>query len=206
MASIIVTGFKQGYEKGPDGTLIPCDWVSWVPINSPQSMGNAEKVRRLDPEKALAKLPEGTDGGDKIAYMRTIWAEIEPAYKAWKEGRELPVNGTPLAAWPGIEPETAEVFRLAGIRTVEGVRDMNDSLRSKVRLPNTRELQELAKLYLENSGAAAAAEREAAKDRQIADMAERMAAMEEMLKAHMPQQADTPEPEPEEAKGRRKAA
>ncbi|WDR03625.1 hypothetical protein PSQ19_06025 [Devosia algicola] len=39
----------------------------------------------------------------------------------------------------------------------------------------------LARLYLENSGAAAAAEREAAKDRKIAEMQERMEAMEAML-------------------------
>lgn len=201
MADIIVTGFRQGYEKArtEDGkeVLVECDWVSWVPINSPQSTGNEDKVRRLDPEKALAKLPEGTDGGEKIGYMRTIWAAVEPAYRAWKEGRELPLNGTPLAAWPGITPETAEVFRLAGVRTVEAVRDMSEGLRAKVRLPNVRELQELAKLYLENTGATAAAEREAAKDRQIAEMqentrlmAERMAAMEEMLATLKPTAAE----------------
>jgi hypothetical protein len=117
--------------------------------------------------------------------MRHMWATIEPAYLAWKEGREVPLNGTPLAAWPGVTPEQAEVFRLAGIRSVEQVRDLTDSLRAKVRLPNTRELQDLAKLYLENTGVAAAAEREAAKDRQIADMAERMEAMEALLKDAM---------------------
>jgi hypothetical protein len=122
--------------------------------------------------------------------MRHMWATIEPAYLAWKEGREVPLNGTPLAAWPGVTPEQAEVFRLAGIRSVEQVRDLTDSLRAKVRLPNTRELQDLAKLYLENTGVAAAAEREAAKDRQIADMAERMEAMEALLKDAM-----TPKPE-----------
>ena len=142
-------------------------------------MGNSERVDRLDPENI--RLPDGANGGEKIAYMRHIWAVVEPAYKAWKEGREVPLNGTPLVAWPGVTPEQAEVFRMAGIRSVEQVRDMTDGIRSKVRLPNTRELQELAKLYLENSGAAAAAEREAAKDRMIADMAERMEAMEALL-------------------------
>jgi hypothetical protein len=183
MADILITGFTQKYAKDKDGNLQTVDWVSWVPTHAPQTMGNSERVDRLNPDNI--KLPDGANGGEKIAYMRHMWATIEPAYLAWKEGREVPLNGTPLAAWPGVTPEQAEVFRLAGIRSVEQVRDLTDSLRAKVRLPNTRELQDLAKLYLENTGVAAAAEREAAKDRQIADMAERMEAMEALLKDAM---------------------
>lgn len=191
MADILITGFTQKYTKDKDGNLKTVDWVSWVPTHAPQSMGNSERVNSLNP--ANIKLPDGANGGDKIAYLTHMWATIEPAYLAWKEGREVPLNGTPLAAWPGVTPEQAEIFRLAGIRSVEQVRDMTDGIRSKVRLPNTRELQDLAKLYLENSGAAAAAEREAAKDRQIADMAERMEVMEAMLKDAM-----APKAEPDE--------
>lgn len=191
MADILITGFTQKYIKDKEGNLVTVDWVSWVPTHAPQTMGNSERVDRLDPENI--KLPDGANGGEKTAYMRHMWATIQPAYLAWKEGREVPLNGTPLAAWPGVTPEQAEVFRLAGIRSVEQVRDLTDGLRSKVRLPNVRELQELAKLYLENSGAAAAAEREAAKDRQIADMAERMEAMEALLKDAMAPKDDTDE-------------
>jgi len=187
MPSILITGFVEKYSKGPDGELVPVDWVSWVPLHAPQSMGNTERVDRLNP--ANIKHVEGQDdselAGMKAQHMSAIWSEIEPAYAAWKEGRELPLNGTPLAAWPGITNEQAEIFRLAGVRTVEQVRDMSDGVRGRVRLPNVRELQDLAKIYLENSGATAAAEREAAKDKLIAEMQERMAAMEEMLRSGM---------------------
>lgn len=183
MPSILITGFTQKYAKDSDGKPVPVDWVSWVPLHAPQAMGNSERVDRLNP--ANIKNRDGSDdselAGMKVQHMSAIWADIEPAYSAWKEGREIPLNGTPLAAWPGITPEQAEIFRLSGVRSVEQVRDMSEGVRSKVRLPNTRELQELAKLYLENTGVAAAAEREAAKDRVIADMAERMEAMEAML-------------------------
>jgi hypothetical protein len=175
VSNIIITGFRQTYDKAGK----PVDWVMWVPAHAPQAMGNEERVNDLDPSRA--KVREGAQSSEKMAYMNTVWAAVEPAYKAWKEGREMPLNGTALAAWPGITPEQAEIFRLAGVRTVEQVRDMSDSVRTRVRLPNTRELQELARMFLENTGAAAAAEREAAKDRQIAEMAERMAAMEELL-------------------------
>lgn len=194
MSQILITGFHQKYKKDADGNLTPVDWVSWVPVNAPQTIGNSERVDRLNP--ANVKLPEGANGGDKLAYMGMIWAEVEPAYKAWKEGREVPLNGMPLAAWPGITPEQAEIFRMSGIRTVEGVRDMTDSMRSKVRLPNTRELQALAGTFLENSDAAKAAEREAEKDRQIVEMRERMEAMEALLEERTnpaPKTEDDPE-------------
>jgi len=183
MPSILITGFTQKYTKGADGKPVPVDWVSWVPLHAPQAMGNSERVDRLNP--ANIKNRDGSDdselAGMKVQHMSAIWADIEPAYSAWKEGREIPLNGTPLAAWPGITPEQAEIFRLSGVRSIEQVRDMSEGVRSKVRLPNVRELQDLARIFLENTGVAAAAEREAAKDRVIADMAERMEAMEAML-------------------------
>ncbi|MEQ9634604.1 MAG: hypothetical protein RLW68_00820 [Devosia marina] len=179
MAHIIVTGFRQTY--GADGK--PIDWVKWVPIHSPQTMGNEDRVDHMNPENIKGR--DGANQSEKVAYMTAIWKDIEPAYTAWREGREIPLNGTPLAAWPGITPEQAEIFRLTGIRTVEAVRDMTELQRAKVRLPNSRDLQELAKAFLENSDAAKAAQREAEKDRQIADMAERMAAMEAMLEQAM---------------------
>lgn len=179
MAHIIVIGFRQTY--GADGK--PIDWVKWVPIHSPQTMGNEDRVDHLNPDNI--KHRDGANQSEKVAYMTAIWKDIEPAYTAWREGREIPLNGTPLAAWPGITPEQAEIFRLSGIRTVEALRDMTEMQRGKVRLPNARELQELAGKFLENSDAAKAAAREAEKDRQIADMAERMAAMEAMLEQAM---------------------
>lgn len=200
MSTILITGFAQKYGKGPEGQLIPVDWVTWVPLHAPQSMSNTERVDRLNP--ANIKNREGGEDselmGMKEQHMSAIWSEIEPAYAAWKEGREVPLNGTPLAAWPGITPEQAEIFRLAAVRSVEQVRDMSDTVRSKVRLPNVRELQELARIFLENSGAAAAAEREAAKDRQIAEMAERMEAMEAMLEQVTRPAAQSEPDEPED--------
>ncbi|TIO41015.1 MAG: hypothetical protein E5X98_27555 [Mesorhizobium sp.] len=50
-----------------------------------------------------------------------------------------------------------------------------------MRLPNMRDLRKQAGLFLANSDAAKAAEREAAKDAQIAELVERQAAMEAMI-------------------------
>lgn len=180
---IRILKFWQGSEMGKEGEYVPCDFVSWQPrFNSEGGapyLANTEKVRRLDPENV--HLPEGADGGDKLMHMNAIWSVIKPAYDAWKQGMEMPESGTPLGIWTALSPEDIDGFRAAGIKTVEEVRDLTENQAAKVRVPNARGLRAMAKLFLENIGANAAAEREAQKDAIIADMAERMAAMEQML-------------------------
>jgi len=41
------------------------------------------------------------------------------AYKAWKEGEELPVDGVPIKGWPILSPSAQKDILAAGIRTVE---------------------------------------------------------------------------------------
>jgi hypothetical protein len=184
---IRILKFWQGSEMGKEGEYVPCDYVSWQPrFNSEGGapyLANTEKVRRLNPDNV--HLPEGADGGDKLMHMNAIWSVIGPAYEAWKQGMEIPENGTALGIWNALSPEDIEAFRAAGIKTVEEVRDLTENQAAKVRIPNARAMRHMAKLFLDNMGASAAAEREAQKDLIIADMAERMAAMEEMLKEKM---------------------
>jgi hypothetical protein len=198
---IRVIGFKTSYEKLPvkgdpvaercdvkgyklDASnrrildLQPEDWVTYSPSHSPLNTRTTERVRHLLPDPSL--MGEDQDG-EKLRFMTARWNQIEPAYDAFKQGREIPINGTALAAWSGVTPEQAEVLRTAGIRTVEEVRDLPDGQLDRVRLPNMRDLRKQAGLFLENTDAAKAAEREAAKDAQIAELVERQAAMEAMI-------------------------
>ncbi|RUW70008.1 hypothetical protein EN858_17475 [Mesorhizobium sp. M4B.F.Ca.ET.215.01.1.1] len=198
---IRVIGFKTSYEKLPvkgdpvkekcdhkgyklDASnrrmleLQPEDWVTYSPSHSPLNTRTTERIRHLIPDPSL--MGEDQDG-EKLRFMTARWNQIEPAYVAFKSGQEIPLNGTALAAWSGVTPEQAEVLRTAGIRTVEEVRDLTDGQLDRVRLPNMRDLRKQAALFLENSDAAKAAEREAAKDAQIAELVERQAAMEAMI-------------------------
>ncbi|WP_434723043.1 hypothetical protein [Mesorhizobium sp. RIZ17] len=198
---IRVIGFKTSYEKLPvkgdpvaekcdvkgyrlDASnrrileLQPEDWVTYSPSHSPLNTRTTERVRHLLPDPSL--MGEDQDG-EKLRFMTARWSQIEPAYEAFKAGREIPLNGTALAAWSGVTPEQADVMRTAGIRTVEEVRDLPDGQLDRVRLPNMRDLRKQAGLFLANSDAAKAAEREAAKDRQIEELIERQAAMEAMI-------------------------
>ncbi|RWH32482.1 hypothetical protein [Mesorhizobium sp.] len=198
---IRVIGFKTSYEKLPvkgdpvrekcdtkgyklDASnrrileLQPEDWVTYSPSHSPLNTRTTERVRHLLPDPSL--MGEDQDG-EKLRFMTARWSQIGSAYEAFKAGREIPLNGTALAAWSGVTPEQAEVLRTAGIRTVEEVRDLPDGQLDRVRLPNMRDLRKQAGLFLANSDAAKAAEREAAKDAQIAELVERQAAMEAMI-------------------------
>ncbi|TGS47531.1 MULTISPECIES: hypothetical protein [unclassified Mesorhizobium] len=198
---IRVIGFKTSYEKLPvkgdpvtekcdlkgyklDASvrrileLQPEDWVTYSPSHSPLNTRTTDRVRHLIPDPSL--MGEDQDG-EKLRFMTARWMQIEPAYEAFKNGREIPINGTALAAWSGVTPDQAEVLRTAGIRTVEEVRDLTDGNLDRVRLPNMRDLRKQAGLFLANSDAAKAAEREAAKDATIAELVERQAAMEAMI-------------------------
>lgn len=156
------------------------DWVTFAPAHSPLATGNTERVRHLIPDPT--RVGEDQDGA-KLVFMAARWAQIEPAYDAWKKGQDLPISGTPLTVWPGLNADQVAVLRQVGIRSVEEIRDLSETQISRVPLPNVRELKQQAYLFLENTGAAAAAAREVEKDQIIASMQERMADMEKLLDA-----------------------
>lgn len=172
----------RGYKLDAKGnrviTLQEEHWVSYSPAHSPLNTMTQERVRHMIPDPDRMG---NDDDGEKLKFMQYRWSQIEPAYEAFRSGREIPVNGTPLAAWSGIIPEQAEVLRQNGIRSVEEVAALTDTQIDRIKLPNVRDMRSQAKLFLDNSDKAQIAEREAKKDAVIAEMAERMAAMEALL-------------------------
>jgi hypothetical protein len=48
-------------------------------------------------------------------------------YQAFKDGRELPMEGTPLASWPRVTRSRVEELAFAHIRTVEQYAAVNDA-------------------------------------------------------------------------------
>lgn len=170
------------------------DWVEYVNRVNDQGMPTSSiqiRMREIDPKNMRVDPTQG--GGEKEMFFKSRWDQIEPFYDAWKEGNELPQSGTPLALWAGLTAEQANVFKLAGIRSVEEIRDMNGADEARVRLPNLTDIKRMAGLYLQSAGATEAAAREAAKDATIAAMAERMEAMEEMLRAQASASQETDE-------------
>jgi hypothetical protein len=154
---------------------VPTDWVHYTSGDAFSEAGQVthstwEKVSRLMPPASLAN----DDGGDKMNALRGQWQQIEPHYSAWKAGSEIPDDGTPLGAWPGVSSVQAEVLRKVGLNTVQKVAATPEAMLSRPPLPNMRELRSQALLWLESRD-------KAALEKQLAEQSEQIAAMMEML-------------------------
>lgn len=174
-------GFKLN-EKGKRVVEnVETDWVTYAPAHSPLGANTTERIRHLKPTEEII----AGENAEKTRFMMARWAAIEPSYSAWKAGHEMPTTGTPLSQWPGVSTAMADELKKYAIRTVEDVRDLGEGQLEKIRLPNMRTLRDQAKAFLENVGSAAAAEREAARDSQIADLQAALLAQKEQLDAAM---------------------
>ena len=166
---IRVVEFKQDFVNGKQ-----VDMVLIAP--SGEAHMKTQTWHRVSKLRPSGKVGDTQRNSDTFIAMEARWSVIEPAYQAWKSGSELPETGTPLAAWAGVTKEQADLLKSMAIRTVEDVCTMDENTFTKLPFPNGRKLPQLAKEFLEGADAAA-------KDKRIAEMEERMAAMTEMLEA-----------------------
>jgi hypothetical protein len=167
MSDFVVCGFKNEYNADR-----ATEWVELAP--SGEAFDRTRTWHRIKDIRPPEKVD--TQRADSMSYkvMQARWDIISPKYEAWKRNEDLPEDGTPLAAWSGVSPEQAAHLRAMGIKTVEGVRDMGEGVFTRLPFPNARQLPKLAANFLASVG-------DAEKDRELVEMRERMAAMEEML-------------------------
>ena len=120
------------------------DMVAYAPIGKANMQLCIEAVARL--AKVIAVEP----GNENIAVLMANkrWEVIKRHYDAWKHGNEVPLNGTPLAAWPGVTSEQVTVLKTMGIRTIEEIRDASEAIITRFPFPAARELQRSAGLFL----------------------------------------------------------
>ena len=175
--TIVVLSFDTTYGKGPDGKPKEIEWVTYAPAHMAHYAQTRERVDFMNPAN-LRHVSDDENGAKKTDFMRYRWAQIETAYKAWKSGNEIPVDGTPLAAWSGLNAAQANVFRSMGIKSVEMIANMNDAVMQRVQLPGVREIIRQAEVFLESKGDAEMAER-------MAKMEAHNAALSEQLEAAM---------------------
>lgn len=180
-----ILGFETRYKK--DGTAV--DWVEYTSRDAITETGSythttSARVSDLRPPEEI----DNDNAGLRMAAMQARWAQIGPAYEAWKTGQELPEDGTPLGAWSGVTPGQAKALRDIGIATVEAVRDLPESVIAKPPFPGLRDLKRLAHDWLEGRSLAAVTA-------ENASLRERMEAMEAMLAEQM-----TAKPAPRRAK------
>lgn len=172
-----IVKFETRYEAGKD----PVDWAELAPAG--ESFGSTRtwvRVKDVTPPERLQNATEAqiAEMNDFDARMALRWNIIGPAYEAFKRSEDIPLDGLPLAAWPGVTASQADVLKGMGIRTVQEVVEMGEGATSRLKWPNARKLPQMAASYLEGQDMAA-------KDAEIAAMQERMEVMEAMLEENV---------------------
>lgn len=179
LSTVVIIGFHTTYEKThATGNMDrPIDWVTYAPIHAANSTRIVAPVKSIMPPQNMAR----DKGGLKMNLMRHRWEQIEPAYKAWKDGHELPVNGTPLGAWPGINAVQANAFIAKGLNSVEQIASMPDTVIEKIHLPNVRGLVEQARAFVAAHDRNSVANRITEMEKSNADLQEQLAAAMALL-------------------------
>lgn len=159
----VVVEFKTDYESGK-----AVDKVLLAPIG--------ESFERTKTWHRISNLMPPDKPSDSLTYkaMKARWDVIGPKYDAWRQGAEIPEDGTPLEAWSGVSPQQVKHLKGAGIKTVEELAEASPDFIAKMPWPEARKAPELAKKFLESKSAVE-------KDRELQEMRDRVAAMEEML-------------------------
>lgn len=185
---------ERGYKLDGKGKRImenvEVDWVLYAPSHSPVNTINEERVKHLTVTDAMLQ----GDVAEKTKLMALRWQQIEPAYKAWKAGHDLPMSGTSLAAWAGVTSEKAEVLRRYSIRTVEEVRDLTEGQMEKIPLPGMRDLRKQAGIFIAGKGASDAAARESDRDNEIAALKAQLSETQAQFSAAMDLLSEKTEP------------
>jgi hypothetical protein len=134
LPSIVPLNFWKEYEPQPDGTMKEVAKVEWTRKGT-QNTTTIEKISRL------SKL-------DINGNPSAIWEVLKPSYERWLSGQESPVDGTPLAAWPGATPQLVKALEPYHIRSVEDLADLTDGTMAKIPVPGIRGFRDNAKAYV----------------------------------------------------------
>ena len=95
------------------------------------------------------------------------------AYEAWRDGHDIPVNGTDLKNWPGVTPAQLKTCLAATVRTIEDLATANADTIRKMGMGAVA-LSQKAQSYLESAGNNKASE-------EVASLRVKMEAMQETV-------------------------
>lgn len=87
-----------------------------------RQIGGTDSVK-FEVEDWLQRIRQDVAAGRLEESISDRYAEM---YRRWKNGQELPVEGTPIRTWPVISPAQAETCCAIGVRTVEELAELPD--------------------------------------------------------------------------------
>lgn len=173
--------FWTNYSPDGAGGMRAVDMVAISPV------GEATQSVAVHTVSRLSKVVPYERGSENIAALlaNQRWDIVRPAYEAWKKGQEVPVTGLPLGAWPGLSPEQADAFRQAGVRTVQEIAELTDSVVARIPIPGVRDLKRTAAAFLEAADRTAVSTDLAKKDAEIAEMRAQLEEMKQLMLEQM---------------------
>lgn len=102
-------------------------------------------------ERIVAEWLEHIETESRNERFPHAWVKAyKEAYSAWKEGREIPENGTPIRTWPPLSPAQVRLLLDLRVRTVEDLAQLNDEGLSRLGM-GARSLKQKAVDWLETS-------------------------------------------------------
>ena len=198
--SIVVVGFETRYEYNPKTRTNdrPIDYVMYAERFSANTQVVSERIDSINPAK-LRHVGSDSQRDMKRAFFEHRWSQIEPAYKAWKEGNEIPEHGTSIAMLPSLGKPQIDALRSAGFKTIEDVAEAPDSAIQRIPLPNKATLKKEAVDFLEarktGENAAKVADLEAKLEAAISMISELQAEKNEKPRRGRPPKAKAEETE-----------
>lgn len=108
---------------------------------------------------------------------KNIRKQFAKSYQAFKEGRELPAEGTPVEYWLGANDARVHVLKSMHLRTVEQVAEMSDTVVNSVGMGG-RELRKRAQTFLDAQSQSKVADILSRKDNELDELKRRLAALE----------------------------
>lgn len=139
--------FAQGAQSKLDDQLL----VKFFTKQRPDNAATKEKGRPIfkDIEYIDIKVPGHRGSGACRAATFVDKQRFPRHYEAYKQRKEMPLDGTPLSEWPVIARTQVEELSFHNVKTVEQLVSMNDSLASQFMGMNA--LKTKAKMWLEGA-------------------------------------------------------
>lgn len=141
---------EQGHYVGKD--------IAYAIITPQGSRDKIEKIAEEWLASTEAAVREERFPMDWLRFYKNL-------YKEWQEGRELPLEGTPILTWAAVSPAQQKAILDANIRTVEDLAAANESALSCIGI-GARSLKDRATSWLKSA-------------QEVGKTAERNAALEE---------------------------
>lgn len=134
-----------------DGKLVDELWVKVTAIGGKDTL-----------DKKAEDWINGLVANAEAGRIPASWPrDFRNALEEWREGEELPVQGTPIKSWPALSPAQREALLGWKVRTVEELALANDELKQRIGM-GAEHLVQMAKRWVEEAAGPGAMAKEIA--------------------------------------------